>query len=119
MEELVRAFGPVLAAGFAIQQLLEILDPVIGRWISGTDKKAVLGIVAFVAGLGLAFGAGLTVLEPLGIHGAVLVDRIVTALLISAGSEGVNSFLKLLGYLRDRQRSESAMAARRAAAGGS
>lgn len=118
MEELVRAFGPVLAAGFAIQQLLEILDPIISRWIGGADKQAVLGVVSFVVGLGFAFGAGLTVLEPLGIHGAVLVDRVVTALLISAGSEGVNSFLKLLGYFKDRQRSEAAMASRRAAAGG-
>ena len=113
METLVKALGPIFAAGFAVQQLLEILDPLIMKIIGKADKKLVLSIVAFVFGLVLAFGTGLRVLEPLGFANAGIWDTIVTGLVISAGTEGINSILKFLGYTKDKEREEAKAAEKR------
>ena len=103
LEKLVVALGPAFAAGFAVQQLLEILDPVLDKIISD-NKKLVLSIVSLVIGLALAFGAGLRVLQPLGVANVNFVlDAIVTALIISAGTEGLNSIMKFLGYTKDKR----------------
>ena len=102
MDKLVIALGPAFAAGFAVQQLLEILDPVVGK--IKADKKLVLGIASLVVGLVLAFGAGLRVLRPLGVADVnYYLDVIVTALIISAGTEGFNSIIKFLGYTKDKR----------------
>lgn len=115
MDNFVRALGPAFAAGFAVQQLLEILDPLISRLFGPeADKKAIQGLISFLVGLVLAFGAGLRVLEPLGIHEAGLIDAFVTALIISAGTEGINSVLKFLGYSKEKQKGEAALAQEKA-----
>jgi hypothetical protein len=108
METLVKALGPAFAAGFAVQQLLEILDPLIIKIIGTADKKLVLGIVALVFGLVLAFGTGLRVLQPLGVTNAGFWDTIATGLVISAGTEGINSILKFLGYTKEREKAIAA-----------
>ena len=110
MDTLVKALGPAFAAGFAIQQLLEILDPLIIKIIGQADKKLVLGIVAFIVGLVLAFGAGLSILEPLGVANAGIWDTIITGLVISAGTEGINSILKFLGYTKEKEKATAATA---------
>jgi uncharacterized membrane protein len=102
MDKLVEALGPAFAAGFAVQQLLELLDPIMDK--IKVDKKLVLGIVSSAIGLVLALGAGLRVLEPLGVVSAGYWDVIITALIISAGTEGFNSVIKFLGYTKDRRR---------------
>ncbi len=111
MDTLVLALGPAFAAGFALQRLLEILDPLLDKikLIKG-NKKAVLGLLSLAAGFLLAIGAGLRVLRPLGVAGADLADIAVTALIVSAGTEGFNSILKFLGYSKESQK---AIAARR------
>ena len=102
MDKLVVALGPAFAAGFAVQQLLEILGPLVDK--IKTDKKLVLGLLSLLIGLGLAFGAGLRVLQPLGVANVPFVlDAIVTALIISAGTEGFNSIMKFLGYTKDKR----------------
>ena len=110
MDTLVKALGPAFAAGFAIQQLLEILDPLIIKIIGQADKKLVLGIVAFIVGLVLAFGAGLSILEPLGVADTGIWDTIITGLVISAGTEGINSILKFLGYTKEKEKATAATA---------
>jgi len=114
MDTLVKALGPAFAAGFAVQQLLEVLDPLIIKIIGQADKKLVLGIVAFVLGLALAFGTGLHVLEPLGVANAGIWDTIVTGLVISAGTEGINSVLKFLGYSKEREKAIAAIEKKKA-----
>ena len=109
METLVKALGPAFAAGFAVQQLLEVLDPLIMKIIGKADKKLVLGVAAFVFGLVLAFGTGLRVLEPLGVANAGIWDAVVTGLVISAGTEGINSILKFMGYSKEREKAIAAM----------
>jgi len=114
MDTLVKALGPAFAAGFAVQQLLEVLDPLIIKIIGQADKKLVLGIAAFVLGLALAFGTGLHVLEPLGVANAGIWDTIVTGLVISAGTEGINSVLKFLGYSKEREKAIAAIEKKKA-----
>jgi len=109
MDELVKAFGPAFAAGFAIQRLLEILDPILDKlpWIKD-HKKIILGLVSLIAGFILAFGVKLQVLAPLGVTGADVLDGIVTAFVISAGTEGFNSIMKFLGYIKEEKKVEAA-----------
>src|SRR2546430_479700 len=98
---LIAALAPAFAAGFAVQRLLEILDPVAERLAGPDKKKIVLGLSSLVAGLGLAGGIGIRLLVHLSTYtfGARfdrhdLVDLLVTGLVISAGTEGFNSILK-------------------------
>jgi len=109
MDTLLVALGPAFAAGFAVQRLLEILDPVLESAKGLKDhKKTVLGLTSLIAGLALAFGLGLRVLEPLGVASAPIIDGVVTALVVSAGTEGFNSILKLLTYAKDDKKAEAA-----------
>lgn len=108
METLVTALGPVFAAGLAIQQLLELLDSILLKKFVGEDyKKAFLGLLSLVAGLALAFGAGLRVLELLGVSGPWYWDEITTGLIISGGTQGINSILKFLGYAKEGKKAEA------------
>ncbi len=106
MDKLVTALGPVFAAGFAAQQLLEILSPIVTKL--RLNKKITMGLVSIVFGFVLSFGAGLRVLEPLGVSNAGLWDVIVSALIVSAGTEGINSVMKFLGYAKEIKGSELA-----------
>ena len=100
METLIFGLGPAFAAGFGIQQLIEILDPIwktiFPKEDQKTRKKAVLGIISLVLGLLLAFGAGLRVLEPLGVKSAGGWDLFLTGVIISGGTEFFNSLVKFL-----------------------
>ncbi|MBI3361320.1 MAG: hypothetical protein HY023_09440 [Chloroflexi bacterium] len=99
MEKLVLGLGPAFAAGFAVQQLLELLDPLLTRF--GSSKRFAVGLIALTFSLVLSFGANLRVLVPLGATAVpVWADGLVTALLISAGTEGFNSVLKFLDYAK-------------------
>jgi hypothetical protein len=106
MDTLVTALGPAFAAGFALQQLLEILDPLIEK-IARDWKKMLLALVSFAFGLILAFGAGIRVLVHLGYSGGDLWDAIITALIVSAGTEGINSIMKYLGYAKENKKEEA------------
>jgi hypothetical protein len=109
MDTLVAALGPVFAAGFAVQRLLEILDPLLDKIkLIKDNKKIILGLVSLVIGFILAFGIGLRVLQPLGVSGADLLDVFVTALIVSAGTEGFNSILKFLGYTKEDKKADAA-----------
>jgi uncharacterized membrane protein YidH (DUF202 family) len=111
---LVNALAPAFAAGFAIQRLLEILDPIFSQIFRGEGeenanrKKAVLGLIALIIGLGLAILAKLHVLQLLGATGVPdFVDYLVTGLIISAGTEGFNSILKFLSYKKEEKKQEA------------
>ncbi len=101
MENLVMAFAPAFAAALGLQQLIEVLDPIF-FWLK-ERKGAVLKPLSFIAGLVLSIYAGLRVLNPLGYAGAQIWDIIITALIISSGTEGFNSILKFLGYSKEKK----------------
>lgn len=113
MDKLIAALAPVFAAGLGIQQLGEILSPLVDK-ISPNYKKVILGLVSLTLGLVLAFVAKLHVLEVLGLpqaQGAELdfLDSLVTGLIISGGTEGINSILKLLKYKKEEVKTEAAV----------
>ncbi|SRR5712692_3509129 len=116
MDSLVMALGPAFAAGFAVQRLLEILDPIVSGIVSQANKGAgfkagLLGVISFFVGLWLAWGVHLSVLSPLGVKAPPLnglTDLIVTALVVSAGTEGFNSIMKFLGYSKENAKKELA-----------
>lgn len=49
MNPLVEAFGPVFIAGFALQQLIDLLDPILDRFLK-TQKAWLLSMISFVVG---------------------------------------------------------------------
>jgi hypothetical protein len=106
MDKLIAGLGPAFAAGFAVQQLFEILDPLLGK-IAADRKKVVLGVLSLIIGLFLSVTLNLRVLSALGVETSgfgATVDVVVTGLIISAGTEGVNSILKFLGYAKDKKK---------------
>jgi hypothetical protein len=102
MDKLVVALGPAFAAGFAVQHLLEVLSPLGEKF--HWNNKIVLGGASLVLGFVLAFGTGLRVLRPLGITNADIWDALVSGLIISAGTEGLNSIMKFLGYAKEQKK---------------
>lgn len=105
MDTLLIALGPAFAAGLAVQQFLEFASPLIDKL--KRDKKFVMSLASLMIGLVLAFGAGLRVLEPFGLTHAGIFDPLVTGLIISAGTEGMNSVLKFLGYAKSRKKGDA------------
>jgi hypothetical protein len=106
MDELVRGLGPAFAAGLAIQQLLELADPLLDQ-LGKTVKSYVTSIVALVLGFLLAGFGVLQVLGPLGADVPNWMEVLVTGLIISGGTEGINSILKFLGYAKESQKGDA------------
>lgn len=111
---LITALAPAFAGGFAVQRLLEILDPLTDYLASVQKKKILLGLSSLIAGLGLAAGLGVRVLAPLGAKTSTspfgwldLLDLLVTGLVISAGTEGFNSILKFMTYKKEEKKEEA------------
>jgi hypothetical protein len=125
-------FLAISAIGFGIQQFLQvIMDPLISAaitvikdrqapkppdnvkllpgGISDVDaKKALLGLSSFILGWIIVSGApALHVLSVLGLPGFGGWDTFVSALIISAGTEGANSVLKLVQYSKDAVKSRT------------
>lgn len=113
MSEILAAFGPAFAAGFAVQRLLEIVDSWLIHFGEGSifvrAKPTILATLSLVTGLLLTTVAPLRVLEPLGATNAVWADMLVTALVISAGTEGFNSIVKFLEYAKDNKKGQAAL----------
>ena len=108
---LIAALAPAFAAGFALQRLLEILDPILEKLASGNNKKIALGIVSLLCGAGLATWPQFRVLSHLVVpEGSIStwLDYLVTSLIISGGTEGVNSILKFLKYKKEDAKNEAA-----------
>lgn len=126
--ELMTALAPTFAAGFAVQQLLEIvtsfLDLDKGESFQ-KYKKVILGFIALVIGFALAYKNYLQVLQPLFIsetkidpqthqvtfyysrHIPPYLDYFVTGLVLSAGTEGINSILKFMKYKKEEVKKEA------------
>ncbi|MGB2895185.1 MAG: hypothetical protein WBB65_03345 [Anaerolineales bacterium] len=97
MNPLVEAFGPVFIAGFALQQLIDLLDPILDRFLK-TQKAWLLSMISFVVGLILAVILGLRVLRPFGVTRVPWLDVLITALLITGGTKWLNDLLKIIKY---------------------
>ena len=111
----------VFLAGFAIQQILQIIDPFviifIRKWkdkrpeknypaeiTEGDIKKAVMAALSFSFGLGTAGLTQIRLLTLLKPEYAGIGDTIVTGLVLGTGTEAVNTLVKFLGYVKDAQK---------------
>jgi hypothetical protein len=129
MDKLITMLAPVFAAGLAVQQLLEILTSILdldARQAFQKYKKVILGLVALIVGFILAYKGYLQVLHPLFVAETKIdpvthqvtfyysrdipdsLDFIVTGLVISAGTEGINSILKFLKYKKEETKNDAA-----------
>ncbi len=104
MNDLIYAFGPIFAAGFAIQQFVELLDPLINKFLEKKGKQIVINLFSLIIGILLSYGAKLRLLQSLGNDANFLIDIIITGLVISGGTEAVNSIVKFLGYKKNEKK---------------
>ena len=65
-----------------------------------------MGVISLIIGIILAISANLRVLSAFGCNVAAFWDVAVTALVISAGTEGINSITKFLGYSKAIKKKE-------------
>ena len=122
----VTQLGPAFAAGFAVQQIVEVIDSIIvwsGKWKPSNDvtipqKKAVLSLFS----LGLATllvlldsNHYLDILQAIGASnakaqslGTQAVGVLISIAFISAGTEGFNSLLKWLTYKKEDAKATAA-----------
>ena len=113
MDQLIVALGPVFVAGFAVQQFLEILTSLLNLDSNASFekfKKAILGVVSIVLGLLLAGCVEkFRILTALKIAaGGAWLDVPISALVLSAGTEGVNSILKFFKYSKEDRKATAA-----------
>lgn len=101
--------APIFAASVAVQQILEAISVFVEERYGPAKKKAILGVVGFVIGLGFAAYFDLNVMSYFQVtRSGGLVDKVLTALMLSAGTEGVNSVVKFLKYLKEDRKATAA-----------
>jgi hypothetical protein len=100
MDSLIEALAPAFVASFAIQQLLELLDPILDRVLK-PHKKWILSVVSLVAGFALTLGLELRILGALGVTKLPWLDVIITALFLTGGTKAINDLIKLIGYKKE------------------
>lgn len=112
MDNLIVVLGPVFVAGFAIQQFLEILTSVLNLDSNAKFekfKKVILGVVSLALGWVLAyFVKEFRILHALKNDSVTWLDIPISALVLSAGTEGVNSILKFFKYTKEDKKATAA-----------
>jgi len=122
MDALILALAPGFVAGFAVQRVLEVLSAAFDYGVSLTfggnatvddpkfkaRKTFWTAVISILMGLAIAGYAHVRVLQPLQFEAPDEWDLVITALVISAGTEGMNSILKWLGYKKDQAAEKTA-----------
>ena len=110
----------VFIAGFAIQQALQIIDPIVvwiiqgvkksrstndlpGGMSEGDFKKAIMALLSFGMGAVGVWLTGIRLLKLLGDYSDP-GDFLITALVLGSGTEAVNTVIKYLGYVKDARK---------------
>jgi len=122
ISNITASLAPAFACGFAVQQALQIMDPVVSKANitskPGTSnvKQAVMGVTSLTFGLLIAGFGKVDIIEPLSkaAGGTPLtlptwLAVSVNALIISAGTEGFNSLMKFLSYQKEAVKSDAAV----------
>jgi len=107
----------VFITGFAVQQLLQIVDPLVSsaianyrasrprtikRPVNNSDlKRSIMAALSFLLGLAVAILTKFRLLNPKELWD--IGDLVVTALVIGSGTEAGNTTLKFFSYLKDQQ----------------
>ncbi|MCA1616796.1 MAG: hypothetical protein LC800_22465 [Acidobacteria bacterium] len=107
--------GLLFVASFAVQQILEAVSWPVQHFLGESWKKTALGVVGFLIGLFLSVQLDLYILNyfiPDGVATSALrggtLDTVLSALVLSAGTEGTNSVLKYLKYLKEDRKTKAA-----------
>ncbi|MBN1267569.1 MAG: hypothetical protein JXA25_18895 [Anaerolineales bacterium] len=100
MNELVDALAPAMVVSVALQQLIELVDPVLDKFLQ-PHKKWILSAVAVVIGITLAAALRLRILQPLGVSCPDFLDLILTAFFLSGGTKAFNDLIKMVGYKKE------------------
>jgi hypothetical protein len=114
MDQLTIALGPVFVAGFAVQQFLEILMSILNLDSNASFekyKKAILSVASLAMGFLLAYCIpSLRVLHAVDSKNALSGwDLVVTAFVLSAGTEGINSIVKFMKYSKEDKKETAAL----------
>ena len=105
MNELVDALAPALVVSVALQQLIELADPVLEKFLK-QHKKWILSAAAVVIGVTLAGVLHLRILQPLGVPCPDLLDLLLTAFFLSGGTKAFNDLIKIVGYKKEETRGQ-------------
>ena len=104
MDEIAVLLAPAVVVGVAVQQFLELLDPVLDSLIH-QHKKWALSVVALLLALVLTLALNLRLLAPLGHPQVPALDVALTSLFLLGGSKGFNDLIKWVGYKKLQARS--------------
>lgn len=123
MDGITAIMATISIAGFAIQQVLELLNPLVGagsnyahkKWAKVPPviteeqlKKWLMAMLAFFMGMVVV---GITKISLLGYLNAdwknSLGDFWVSALVLGAGTEGMNTLTKYFGYIKDDRKQKA------------
>lgn len=107
MNPWAESLGPVVISSFALQQLLELIDPFLERFIK-TNKAMAHSLLSFLAALGLSLLLELRALRPFGLTRLAWLDTLLTALLITGGTKWVNDLVKVMSYKKSELRLRAA-----------
>src|SRR6185436_16305497 len=111
----------VFIIGFAIQQALQILDPLVMAGISkyknsrpskdlpggmsdADFKKALMALLSFALGMIATALSGVRLIYYVKPQWGGAADFLVTSLVMGTGTEAVNTVLKFMGYVKDAQK---------------
>lgn len=125
MTDLAAGSAVISLGGFAVQRALQILDPFVDWWTdatkewwkvhhvsdTGTVKRAAMAVAALALSIGIVSALDIGLLSLAGVSAHIWGDRVVTALALSAGSEGANSVIKVLeAFKQSRQATADSVA---------
>lgn len=100
MNVLVEALAPAFVVSLALQQLLELLDPVLDRWFK-SQKSLLMSGVAMGVSLLLSVLLDIRLLRALEVQTLGILDVVVTALFLTGGTKGINDLLKVVDYRKE------------------
>ncbi len=100
MDKMLQALTPAFVVSFAIQQLLELISPLVERF-APANKKWVMGLLSLGLALATTFGLHVRLMAGLGMGDGGFWDGLVTALFLTGGTKGVNDLLKWVGYKKE------------------
>jgi len=117
--KVVSALAPAFAAGFAVQQTIELVDTFFSAtskaWRNLADAPAAKKLIASGIGLLLSIvlvtAGKLDIITPLLTQGAQVpgfVRNLISVIFISAGTEGFNSLLKWVSWKKEESKAKAA-----------
>lgn len=114
MDQLTTSLGPVFVAGFAVQQFLEILTAILNLDSNASFekyKKIILALASLAMGFLFAWAIPsmrvLHAVDPKTALGGS--DLVITAFVLSAGTDGINSIVKFMKYSKEDKKASAAV----------